>query len=524
MGEAVLVRRSFCKKLPELLNPGTSLDLLYGKELLNQDSEIITGNIPVNNENIISVNGSTIDIPMGYYGNDITKSVATVTQATPNISVDSTGKITATANQTEGYVSAGTKTTTKQLDVKTSNDLSASGATVTVPAGYYTSHVSKSVATVTRSDTTISVSADDTNDKLTITASNNQGTGYVTGANKTATTTITLTASGSSVTASDGTNKVSKSVATATQATPSISINSSGLITASATQTAGYVAAGTKSGTKQLTTQAAKTITPSSSIQTAVNSGVYTTGVIKVAAIPSSYTQLNFTVVGGTSQPSNPAANTIWVNTSTSISSWIFDYTKPANPSSGMVWIEVYTSSNSKFNVLKNNGIQIYPVSAQQYVNNAWVTKSAKIYQNGAWIEWLNGELYKYGDQCTAVTGGWSTTNQCTLVHNATYMQVNASSGKAGSAATTNRINLTYFETLVFKGYCNQSREKSILYVGDITQSNFNYITNNVASIQVPKGTAPIEVRLDVSGIIGNYNVGFGASESSVYCYEMYLE
>lgn len=76
---------------------------------------------------------------------------------------------------------------------------------------------------------------------------------------------------------------------TATQATPSISVNSSGLITASSTQSEGYVASGTKSATKQLTVQAAKTITPSTSSQTAVASGVYTTGAITVAAIPSSY-------------------------------------------------------------------------------------------------------------------------------------------------------------------------------------------------------------------------------------------
>lgn len=74
---------------------------------------------------------------------------------------------------------------------------------------------------------------------------------------------------------------------TATQATPSISVDSSGKITASATQTAGYVAAGTKSATKQMTVQAAKTITPSGSEQTAVEAGVYTTGAVSVAAVPT---------------------------------------------------------------------------------------------------------------------------------------------------------------------------------------------------------------------------------------------
>lgn len=176
---------------------------------------------------------------------------------------------------------------TGTIATKTSSDLTASGATVSVPAGYYASAASKSVSTATRANTTISVTADDTNDKLTITASNNQSTGYVTGAKKTATATITLTASGSSVTASDGSKSVSKSVSTATQATPSISVSTAGLITASATQTAGYVSAGTKSATQQLTTQAAKTVTPSSSSQTAVASGVYTTGAVTVAAVPT---------------------------------------------------------------------------------------------------------------------------------------------------------------------------------------------------------------------------------------------
>ena len=45
--------------------------------------------------------------------------------------------------------------------------------------------------------------------------------------------------------------------------------------------------AGTKSAAQQLTAQGAKTVTPSASEQTAVPKGVYTTGEIKVAAIPA---------------------------------------------------------------------------------------------------------------------------------------------------------------------------------------------------------------------------------------------
>lgn len=97
-------------------------------------------------------------------------------------------------------------------------------------------------------------------------------------------TSSNLTASGATVTVPAGyyASQATKSVATATQATPTISVSSSGLITASATQSAGYVASGTKSATKQLTVQAAKTVTPTTSNQTAVASGRYTTGAITV--------------------------------------------------------------------------------------------------------------------------------------------------------------------------------------------------------------------------------------------------
>lgn len=74
-------------------------------------------------------------------------------------------------------------------------------------------------------------------------------------------------------------------LADVTQATPAITVDAAGKITASATQAAGVVAAGTKSATKQLPVQAAKTVIPSASAQTAVAKGVFTTGIITVAAV-----------------------------------------------------------------------------------------------------------------------------------------------------------------------------------------------------------------------------------------------
>lgn len=90
------------------------------------------------------------------------------------------------------------------------------------------------------------------------------------------------------------------------QSIPGITVNSSGLITATVAQKSvevtptiveGWIRTGdsnnitlnSNSNTKQLSTQGAKTVTPSESPQTAVSSGVYTTGAITVGAISSTY-------------------------------------------------------------------------------------------------------------------------------------------------------------------------------------------------------------------------------------------
>ncbi len=161
----------------------------------------------------------------------------TPTESQQTVSADSgyTGLGTVTVNAISNtYVGSG-------ITRRSSSDLSASGATVTVPAGYYASQATKSVSTTTHPNPTASINT------------------------------------------------------------------STGLVTASHTQTAGYVSAGTTTGTLQLTTQAAKTVTPTTSSQTAVAAGRYTTGVVTVAAIPSNYVDSSIlkTYYTGSSAPSS---------------------------------------------------------------------------------------------------------------------------------------------------------------------------------------------------------------------------
>lgn len=81
---------------------------------------------------------------------------------------------------------------------------------------------------------------------------------------------------------------------TATVSTGTNTLTLTKTVSVTPTVTAGYVAAGTAGNssvslTASVTTQAAKTVTPTESEQTAVAANVYTTGIVKVGAVSSTY-------------------------------------------------------------------------------------------------------------------------------------------------------------------------------------------------------------------------------------------
>ena len=88
--------------------------------------------------------------------------------------------------------------------------------------------------------------------------------------------------------------------------------------------------------------------------------------------------ELNYSVVGGTTQPSNPTENMIWVNTDQKNTNYIFSKNEPQQFKEGMVWIQTCNKSNICFNRLKVNNIEVDEVHilyAQQYINNIWTKK-----------------------------------------------------------------------------------------------------------------------------------------------------
>ena len=111
-------------------------DILNGKTAYVNGAKI-TGNIASKSASNLSASGATVTVPAGYYPSQVSKSVATATQATPSISVDSAGKITASATQSAGYVSYGTKSATKQLTTQAAQTITPGTSDKTIASGRY---------------------------------------------------------------------------------------------------------------------------------------------------------------------------------------------------------------------------------------------------------------------------------------------------------------------------------------------------------------------------------------------------
>ena len=206
------------------------------------------------------------------------------------VQMDVTSDTAAASNMLNGTTATkndGTKVT-GTIASKSSSDLTASGATVTAPAGYYSANASKSVTTMTL-PTTTSTSATSgytlkatldrsTSDRyLNIAPGYNSAGGYYK-INKVANGSVTAPSSisGTSATVSTGTNTLTltKSVSV----TPNVT-------------TAGYISSGTAGNssvslTASVTTKGAATITPSTSEQS-IAAGTYLTGKQTISAMPS---------------------------------------------------------------------------------------------------------------------------------------------------------------------------------------------------------------------------------------------
>ena len=221
-------------------------------------STYIGSDIPENDSSNLTASGATVTAPAGYYAENASKTIASGT-VVPAASMTATGatlssgtntitlskSVSNTPNvSTSGYISSGTSgntdvSLTASVNTRSSSDLTASGATVTAPAGYYASSASKSVSSGS------------------------------------ATPAASISATGAGKVVGNGTITLSKS---AVSNTPQV--------------TAGYISSGTTGNTSvsltaSVTTQGSQTLHPSTTDQT-IAGNTYLTGTQTFKAVTTS--------------------------------------------------------------------------------------------------------------------------------------------------------------------------------------------------------------------------------------------
>ena len=192
--------------------------------------------------------------------------------------------------------------------------------------------------------------------------------------------------------------------------------------------------------------------------------------------------ELNFEVVGGTTKPSNPKENTIWVNTSTAISGWGFGTTEDISSSysNGTVLFVIDSANKTKFNALKENYIYMHPATAYQYISGSRNQVNAQIYQSGAWKNLRENRVFDNGNQITEITGGWSNSGYALSGFNhtnisrvsvgtslvATAYCPGSDPDSGGLIGTQKPVNFSGFTKMRVKGNLNGYYHRSKLYVG----------------------------------------------------------
>lgn len=246
----------------------------------------------------------------------------------------------------------------------------------------------------------------------------------------------------------------------------------------------------------------------------------------------SSSNALVFDVVGGTTIPSSPKENTVWVNTSTAINNVYAQVYAPANPVAGDVWINTHVTLDANGNPIVSDAltmtvyesplIRISAKSGQQWDGSAWVKLPTRVYKNGAWspdvlVVIMDGEWGQLGQPTKGYKGSTALTNITatggfTLTYSDGYMYIRAKT----SSSNASRTDLLYYESpidvspynnMTVVGYTSDSL--SNMYV--LLNSTIKYVTDTTAEY----ATARIKNTLttataDISSATGQKYLGLG--------------
>lgn len=206
-----------------------------------------------------------------------------------------------------------------------------------------------------------------------------------------------------------------------------------------------------------------------------------------------------------------PKENTIGIISTTEMTGWIIDANQPENLTQGMVWISNKSYMNVSFNALKKNGIQVYPLSARQYVSGAWEDTPTKIYQNDRWLE-LSITLFPPASNWNGATDGHGhagiNSDGITLQEEwISYQQYQ-------QATTISSWDVTPYSRLCARMKTSTTNCTKVVALS--TEADSNVLNSTfVAKVTSDTQTAGTIIELDISSLSGQYYVAVGQYTTS---------
>lgn len=235
--------------------------------------------------------------------------------------------------------------------------------------------------------------------------------------------------------------------------------------------------------------------------------------------------ELNFEVVGGTTPPTNPKENTIWVNTSTEITGWVVSPSQPDSQTEGLVWVRTSDYTGVRFNILEDNEMIQLALETRQYVSGAWIICTAQIYVSGEWKDVVGNYLYNAGDQMTGLTGGWHLkfkggNDDATASFGSNYITLNQAEIDYGRLETVNKVDtrgytklcIEYNITKASGGYQNATLGVSSTQTPNTNTNGSRYVSlgtsvsAGIKTLDISTLTDPVYILLSIVGVM-NINV-----------------
>ena len=241
-------------------------------------------------------------------------------------------------------------------------------------------------------------------------------------------------------------------------------------------------------------------------------------------------------VISGTTQPSNPDDNTLWINSNYDVSKWNIGIDFPLWPIEGEVFIKNRYLSENKCNLVNGTNIITNIGAVYQLQRHVWIRCEAYYFQNGSWKTtifpsykngsyhpnqaWTLGRHRMYYNSANG--GGISNVWSGELTEADEYLNIyfNGSAGFMGNHNEFHPVNIINFSgsSAVIIDYesTGSSGSSNAIYfsISAGCNSYANAYTNAILSTRWTATAARSRrtYEFDTSNVFGNYYIIIGNS------------